>query len=81
MQQARNGVRRDGEAIAGEQVGNLVGGAAGPFQARNGIAGRVMLEQVFDNRDYFGRFFSVGIRPAPARRMRPPEVTSPSSSC
>ena len=81
MQQAGDGVGRDGEAIAGEQTGNLIGGAAGPFQARNGIAGRVMIEKGFDNRDYFGRFFSVGIRPAPARRMRPPDVTSPSSSC
>ena len=81
MQQARNGVRRDGEAIAGEQVGNLVGGAAGPFQACYGITGRVMFEKAFDSRDYFRRFFSVGVRPAPARRIRPPEATLPSSSC
>lgn len=81
MQQAGNGVGRDGEAIATQQVGNLVGGAAGPFQASDGITGGVMFEKVFDDRDYFGRFFSVGMRPAPARRVRPPEVTSPSSSC
>ena len=81
MQQTGNGIGRDSEAIAGEQVGNLIGGAAGPFQARNRITGRVMFEKVFDDPDYFGRFFSVGMRPAPARRVRPPEVTSPSSSC
>lgn len=80
MQQAGNGIGREGEAIASEPAGNLVGGAARPFQASEGITGRVMFEKVFDDGDYFGRFFSVGMRPAPGRRVRP-EVTSPSSSC
>jgi hypothetical protein len=39
-----------------------------------------MFEKIFDHRDYFGRFFSVGMRPAPGRRMRP-AVTWPSRSC
>jgi len=81
MQQPGNGVGRDDEAIASEQVGNLVGRAARPLEASDGITGRVMFEKVFDDGDYFGRFFSVGMRPAPARRVRPPEVTSPSSNC
>ena len=81
VQQAGDGVGRNGEAIASEQAGDLVGGAPGPFQASDGITGSVMIEKVFDDRDYFGRFFSVGMRPAPGRRVRPPEVTSPSSSC
>jgi hypothetical protein len=37
--------------MLGEDSGNLDGGAAGPFQTGNGIAGRIVLEQVVDGRD------------------------------
>lgn len=71
MQQASDGVGRNRKAMDCEKVRNLIGGAAGPFQSRDGIAGGVMFEKVLDDIDYFGRFFSVGMRPAPGRRMRP----------
>ena len=71
VKQPRDGVGRNREAMGSEQFGNLIGGAAGPFQSRDGIAGGVMFEKVLDKIDYFGRFFSVGMRPAPGRRMRP----------
>jgi hypothetical protein len=37
--------------MLGEDGGDLDGGAAGPFQTGNGIADRVVLEQVVDGGD------------------------------
>ena len=49
----------------------LVGGSARPLQAGDGIAGGVVFEQELDQGDDVGGFFSTGLRPPPARRVRP----------
>jgi hypothetical protein len=43
---------------------------AGPLQPGDGISGGVVLQQNLDGIDYFGRFFSTRLRPAPALRAR-----------
>jgi len=43
----------------------------GPSNAGDGIAGSVVFQKDLDVLDYFGRFFSTGLRPAPDCRMRP----------
>ena len=80
VQQTCDRVRRYGEATRTQQVGNLACRAAAPFQIRHRIAGDIVSEKIFDGRDYFGRFFSVGTRPPPCRRV-PLEATSRLSSC
>jgi len=71
MEQTGDRVGRDFDAVLFEQVGDLAGGATGPLQAGYGVAGRVVLQQDLDGGDYSGRFFSMGLRPPPWRRMRP----------
>ena len=54
-----------------ERFGDSGGGLMGPPNAGDGIAGGVVFQQDFDGLDYFGRFFSTGLRPAPGWRIRP----------
>jgi hypothetical protein len=49
VQEPSDGIGRDSEAVLGEDGGDLDGGAPRPFQAGDGIAGRVVLEQVVDS--------------------------------
>jgi hypothetical protein len=53
---------------------NLIRCAPGPLQPGNGIAGSVVFEQEFDQRDDVGGFVSTGLRPPPERRVRPDEI-------
>ena len=53
-----------------KNLGDLLGGLAGPLQPGDGISGSVVLQKNLDGIDYFGRFFSTGLRPPPALRAR-----------
>ena len=71
MEKTGDRVGTDDDAEVDQRHGNLVGSAAGPLQASDGIAGGIVLEQELDQRDDVGGFFSTGLRPPPERRVRP----------
>lgn len=75
MEKTGDGVGADDDPEVAERHGNLFGGASGPLQPCNGIAGGIVFEQKLDQRDDVGGFFSTDLRPPPERRVRP-EVTS-----
>jgi len=53
-----------------QDCGDLLGGFASPLQTADGIPGGIVLQKNFDRVDYFGRFFSTGLRPPPILRAR-----------
>jgi hypothetical protein len=57
-------------------LGDLLGGLASPFQPRDGLSGRVVLQKTLDRLDYFGAFFLTGRRPPPVLRAVRPHVLS-----
>ena len=63
-------IGRDRDVDLLQNLGDLFRGLAGPLQSRDGISGRIVLQKNLDDFDYFGRFFSTGLRPAPALRAR-----------
>ena len=71
MEQAGDGVGRDGNAEFGQLFRDGGGSAARPAYAGHGITSGIMFEQAMENSDYVWRFFSVGVRPPPVRRVRP----------
>jgi hypothetical protein len=71
VEKTRDGVGRNGNTDLLEDFGDLVGRLAGPLQPRDGVSGGVVLQKDLDDLDYFGRFFSTRLRPAPALRARP----------
>ncbi len=64
-------VGTDNDAEVAQRQGNLAGSAAGPLETGDGIAGGIVFEQELDQREDVGVFFSTGLRPPPARRVRP----------
>ena len=70
VEQTCDRVGRDGNVDLLEDLGDLLGGLAGPFQPGDGISSGIMLQKNLDGSDYFGRFFSTGLRPPPALRAR-----------
>jgi hypothetical protein len=71
LEQPGDGVGTDVDAEVAERRGDFGGRAPGPFQAGDGVAGRVVVEQELDHGDEVGRFFSARGRPPPTRRTRP----------
>ena len=71
VKQPCHGIGRDLDIELPQQFGDSCRRLVGPANAGDGIAGGVVLEQDFDGIDYFGRFFSTGLRPAPDCRARP----------
>lgn len=80
VKQAGDSIGRNEDSQFGEKDTNPISGSTTPFQSANRVAAGIVLKERFDGGDYFGRFFSTGLRPAPARRMRPIS-TSWSSNC
>ncbi len=68
VQEASDRIGRDRNVDLRENVGDLLCRFASPLQPRDGISGRVVLQKNLDRIDYFGRFFSTGLRPPPALR-------------
>jgi len=69
--QPRHGIGRDLNIELPQQFGDSGRRLVGPPNASDGISGDVVFQQDFDGSDYFGRFFSTGLRPAPDCRVRP----------
>jgi len=80
VQQASDGIGGHADAITGQRFCDFSGRTPRPLQAGYRIAGSIIVQQVLQTRNYWGRFFSVGVRPPPPRRV-PPVTTLRSSSC
>jgi hypothetical protein len=70
VQETTNGVGRDRNIDLLENLCDLLRRLAGPFQSGDGVSCRVVLQKNLDGIDYFGRFFSTGLRPPPVLRAR-----------
>lgn len=81
VKEARDRVGRDGDRSLLQKTGDLAGCSTTPLQTGNWIACSVVCQEMLDERDYFGRFFSTDFRPAPARRTRPNSTSWSNSSC
>jgi len=57
MEEAGDGVGTDRDAEVGDRQGNLGRRSTGPLQTGDGIAGGVVIEQEFDQRDDVSGFF------------------------
>src|SRR5574341_58145 len=60
---------------------DLLGRLPGPLQPGDGISGGVVLQENLDGIDYFGRFFSTGLRPSPALRARSTSTSWANNCC
>src|ERR1700687_6055299 len=70
VEETSHRIGRDRNLDLPEHVRDLLGRLAGPLQPGDGIPGGVVLQKNLDGIDYFGRFFSTRLRPAPALRAR-----------
>ena len=70
FEQTPHGVLAHRDSPSGEFCGDLARRAPAPLHARDGVSGSIVTHQFFDSGDDFGRFFSSGLRPPPALRMR-----------
>ena len=70
VQKTSDRVGRDRNVDLLKNLGDLLGGLTGPLQPGDGISGGIVLQKDLDGLDYFGRFFSTGLRPAPVLRAR-----------
>jgi hypothetical protein len=70
VEKASDRVGRNWDVDLLEDLGDLLRRLAGPLQPGDGISGGIVFQQNLDGIDYFGRFFSTGLRPAPALRAR-----------
>ena len=71
VKQPRHGIGGDLDVELPQEFGDSGRRLVGPSNAGDGIAGSVVFQKDLDGLDYFGRFFSTGLRPAPGCRIRP----------
>ena len=74
VEQPSDRIGRDRDIDLPENLGDLLSRLAGPLQPGDGIAGGIVLQENLDGIDYFGRFFSTRLRPAPA--LRAPSIST-----
>jgi hypothetical protein len=70
-QELESAFGRDRKAHLLKNLGDILRRLAGPLQSGDRISGGIVLQQNLDGIDYFGRFFSTGVRPPPVLRVRP----------
>src|ERR1035437_6654955 len=80
FEQAAHGVLADSDSQSGELFSDLARRSPAPLHSRDGVSGGVVPHQFFDSGDDFGRFFSSGLRPPPALRIRSISRSCSSSS-
>jgi len=71
MKKPGHGVGTDLDAVVRQCRGDSAGGNARPLQPSDRISSGVVIEQVLDQRDDVGSFFSMEGRPPPWRRVLP----------
>ena len=81
VEEASDRIGRDRDIDLLENFRDLFGGLPSPLQAGDGISGGVVLQKNFDGVNYFGRFFSTRLRPAPALRARSTSTSWANSCC
>jgi hypothetical protein len=70
VEQTSHRIGRDRDIDLLENLRDLLGRLASPLQSGDRIPGGIVLQKNLDGVDYFGRFFSTRLRPAPALRAR-----------
>jgi hypothetical protein len=70
IEEASDRIGRDRDIDLLQNFRDLFGRLPSPLQAGDGISGGVVLQENFDGVNYFGRFFSTRLPPAPALRAR-----------
>ena len=70
VQKTSDGIGRDRNVDLLKNLCDFLRRLAGPLQPGDGVSGRVVLQKNLDGLDYFGCFFSTGLRPPPVLRAR-----------
>src|SRR5262245_3556866 len=70
VQKTSHCIGRDRNVDLLENPGDLLSRLAGPLQPGDRISGGIVLQENLDGVDYFGSFFSTGLRPPPVLRTR-----------
>ena len=70
VEKTSHGIGRDRDIDLLKNLRDPLSRFASPLQPGDGIPGGVVLQKNLDGVDYFERFFSTRLRPAPALRAR-----------
>src|SRR5271165_671325 len=81
VEQARNRIGRNRNIDLLKKLCDLLGCLTGPLQPCNRVPGGVVLQDNLDGINYFGRFFSTGLRPPPALRARSTSTSCANNCC